>query len=90
MGPSGAGKSTLLDILAGFTTRGSTGTVKLNGTTRNQSQRFRKLSAYIPQDEELRLGLTVMEAMIFAANLKLGYSVSHQYKKQQVRIKQSF
>nr|AEE63375.1 unknown [Dendroctonus ponderosae] len=84
MGPSGAGKSTLLNILAGFTTRGSTGTVKLNGTTRNQSQRFRKLSAYIPQDEELRLGLTVMEAMIFAANLKLGYSVSHQYKKQQV------
>ncbi|XP_060531867.1 ATP-binding cassette sub-family G member 1-like [Cylas formicarius] len=84
MGPSGAGKSTLLNILAGFVTRGSTGKVTLNGMQRDNSPRFRKLSAYIPQEEELRLALTVKEAMTFAANLKLGYSVSHQYKAQQV------
>ncbi|KAL1509090.1 hypothetical protein ABEB36_003884 [Hypothenemus hampei] len=84
MGPSGAGKSSLLNILAGFITKGSTGNVTLNGVVRDQSQKFRKLSAYIPQDEELRMGLTVMEAMTFAANLKLGYSVSRQYKMQQV------
>lgn len=84
MGPSGAGKSTLLNILAGFTTRGSTGEVKLNDTIRDQSPRFRKLSAYIPQDEELRLALTAKEAMTFAANLKLGYTVSNEYKMQQV------
>ncbi|XP_076252829.1 ATP-binding cassette sub-family G member 1 [Rhynchophorus ferrugineus] len=85
MGPSGAGKSTLLNVLAGFITRGSTGDILLNGVLRTDSPRFRKLSAYIPQDEELRLELTVMEAMTFAANLKLGYSVSSQYKKEQVK-----
>ncbi|CAH1370906.1 unnamed protein product [Tenebrio molitor] len=84
MGPSGAGKTTLLNILAGFTTRGSSGAVKLNETVRDQSPRFRKLSAYIPQDEELRMALTVKEAMTFAANLKLGYTVSSEYKSQQV------
>nr|XP_023017727.1 ATP-binding cassette sub-family G member 1 [Leptinotarsa decemlineata] len=84
MGPSGAGKSTLLDVLAGFKTRGSTGTVKLNDVVRTHSPRFRKLSAYIPQDEELRLALTAKEAMTFAAHLKLGYGVSNEYKMQQV------
>ncbi|KAJ8968294.1 hypothetical protein NQ317_000254 [Molorchus minor] len=84
MGPSGAGKSTLLNILAGFVTRGSSGTVKLNDTVRDQSPRFRKLSSYIPQDEELRLALTTKEAMTFAAHLKLGYTVSSEYKMQQV------
>ncbi|XP_019870035.1 ATP-binding cassette sub-family G member 1 [Aethina tumida] len=84
MGPSGAGKSTLLNILAGFITRGSGGDVKLNGTVRDQSPRYRKLSAYIPQDEELRMTLTAKEAMTFAANLKLGYKVSQEYKQRQV------
>lgn len=60
------------------------GAVKINNTVRDQSARFRKLSAYIPQDEELRLALTVNEAMTFAANLKLGYGVSTDFKKQQV------
>lgn len=71
-------------------TKGSSGDILLNGVVRDQRERFRKLSAYIPQDEELRLGLTVMEAMTFAANLKLGYSVSQQYKKQQVSTNLSF
>lgn len=84
MGPSGAGKSTLLNILAGFVTKGSSGEVKLNDAVRDQSPKYKKFSAYIPQDEELRLGLTVNEAMTFAANLKLGYHVSQSYKKQQV------
>ncbi|XP_044748388.1 ATP-binding cassette sub-family G member 1 isoform X2 [Coccinella septempunctata] len=84
MGPSGAGKSTLLNILAGFVARGSSGEVRYNDVIRTNSPRFRKLSAYIPQDEELRLGLTVHESMTFAANLKLGYSVTHAYKRQQV------
>ncbi|KAK9869925.1 hypothetical protein WA026_006022 [Henosepilachna vigintioctopunctata] len=84
MGPSGAGKSTLLNILAGFITKGSAGDVMYNDVFRDNSPRFRKFSAYITQDEELRLGLTVTEAMTFAANLKLGYSVSHAYKKKKV------
>lgn len=85
MGPSGAGKSTLLNILAGFVARGSSGEVRYNDVVRtNNSPRFRELSAYIPQDEELRLNLTVYESMTFAANLKLGYNVTHDYKGQQV------
>ncbi|KAI2474025.1 ATP binding cassette (ABC) transporter subfamily G member [Diabrotica virgifera virgifera] len=84
MGPSGAGKSTLLNVLAGYITKGSTGTVKLNDVVRDQSPRYRKLSAYIPQDEELRMALTAKEAMTFAAHLKLGYRVSNDYKFKQI------
>ncbi|KAF2898941.1 hypothetical protein ILUMI_07234 [Ignelater luminosus] len=83
MGPSGAGKTTLLNVLAGYITRGSSGSVLVNETKRDQSLRFRKLTAYIPQDEELRLELTAMEAMTVATNLKLGYTVSQQYKIDQ-------
>lgn len=67
-----------------FRTKGSSGTVKVNDVVRNKSLSFRKLTAYIPQEEELRLTLTAIEAMNFAVNLKLGYSVSREYKLQQV------
>lgn len=67
-------------------TRGSSGIVKLNDVVRDQSPRYRKLSAYIPQDEELRLALTAKEAMTFAANLKLGHTVTSEYKMQQVLL----
>ncbi|XP_022899881.1 ATP-binding cassette sub-family G member 1 [Onthophagus taurus] len=84
MGPSGAGKSTLLNILAGYITRGSEGTIMMNDSVRDESPKFRKLVAYIPQDEELRLSLTAIENMTVAAHLKLGYSVSTEYKMKQV------
>lgn len=63
------------------------GEVRINEEVRDQSARFRKLTAYIPQDEELRMSLTAKESMMFAANLKLGYTVSSEYKQQQVREK---
>lgn len=85
MGPSGAGKSTLLNGLAGYIFRGFKGTVQFNDEVRDESPRFNKLIAYIPQDEELRLPLTVMENMMIAADLKLGYSVSTEYKVSQVK-----
>lgn len=84
MGPSGAGKSTLLNILAGYVLRGSGGTVKFNDDIRDGRPKFRKLMAYIPQEEEIRLGLTVSEAMTTVANLKLGYTVSEEYKRNQI------
>lgn len=83
MGPSGAGKTTLLNVLAGYVTRGSSGIIHINEEVREQTDRFRKLSAYIPQEEELRLSITALEAMTFAVHLKLGYSVSTTYKMQQ-------
>lgn len=83
MGPSGAGKTTLLNILAGYITRGSSGTIRINDTVRDQSERFRKLTAYIPQEEELRLNLTPIESMIFAVHLKLGYTITKDEKISQ-------
>lgn len=47
----------------------------MNGKERNLSQ-FRKLSAYIMQDNQLHGNLTVEEAMTVATNLKLSTKVT--------------
>ncbi|XP_047369704.1 ATP-binding cassette sub-family G member 1-like isoform X2 [Vespa velutina] len=70
MGASGAGKTTLMDILAGFITSSFGGSVIVNGTERNLVK-FRRSSTYIMQDDNIQPFLTVEEAMLVAADLKL-------------------
>ncbi|KAI8035410.1 hypothetical protein M5D96_011853 [Drosophila gunungcola] len=64
------GFKTILKSVSGKTAQLS-GSVLINSKERNL-RRFRKLSCYIMQDDVLIGNLTVREAMMVAANLKLG------------------
>lgn len=72
-----------------FSIRGSGGVVAVNGQPRDNSKphAFRRLSCYIQQDDALRPLLRVQEALLLAANLKLGSSVSLAHKKRTVSVR---
>ena len=70
MGPSGAGKSTLLDVLAGRKTAGKLGGgVKMNG--RPCGTLFKRISAYVAQEDVFVPTMTAWETLVFHATLTL-------------------
>lgn len=84
MGPSGAGKSTLLNILAGYVTAGVKGSIKINDRPR-MLKSFHKMTAYIMQEDIVQPRLTVREAMIYAARLKLGSEIGQSDREAVVQ-----
>lgn len=88
MGSSGAGKTTLLNLLAGRMTSSkgayATGEVHVNGKPRDYST-FKKLSAYVLQDDDMFAELTVEEQLTYAALLRLPASMPRQKKLVRVQ-----
>lgn len=88
MGSSGAGKTSLLNLLAGriTTSKGAraTGSVMINGKPRDYST-FRKMSAYVLQDDDMFGELTVKEQLTYAALLRLPASMPKEKKLLRVQ-----
>lgn len=81
MGPSGSGKTSLLNILAGRVEKSRaylTGEILVNGQKRGSS--FKRISAYVMQDDVLFSMLTVWETLITAAELRLPSQIPQQRK----------
>jgi len=83
MGPSGSGKTTLLNILANRVSTGKiTGQVAIN--RQNAKKVFQRHGAYVTQDDILYGDLTVRETLMYAALLRLPFSMSHKEKSKAV------
>jgi ABC transport system ATP-binding/permease protein len=71
LGPSGAGKSTLLGALSGLKPADS-GKILINDTDfYAHLNQLRSMFGYVPQDDIVHGDLTTVEAMTFAARLRL-------------------
>ena len=87
MGSSGAGKTTLLNLLAGRITSASkftsSGQVLVNGRKRNFKS-FKKISAYVMQNDDMFAELTVQEQIRFSSLLRLPSTMPQEKKLQRV------
>ncbi|KAJ1948485.1 hypothetical protein EC988_005156 [Linderina pennispora] len=71
MGASGAGKTTLLNILSGRVQGGRLyGDIKFNGNKRD-AHSFKRLLAFVEQDDLMHASLTVEETLLASARLRL-------------------
>ena len=84
VGGSGAGKSTLLKALCGFQ-RATDGSVYLNGADLYRHRAALSSSiGYVPQDDIIHRELTVHEALLYAARLRLPADVTAQEREQRI------
>mmetsp|Transcript_46744 Transcript_46744/g.111291 ORF Transcript_46744/g.111291 Transcript_46744/m.111291 type:complete len:660 (+) Transcript_46744:45-2024(+) len=84
LGTSGAGKTTLLNVVAGESAGGViSGDILLNGK-QVETNLMRRVSAFVFQDDVMMTTMTVREAILFSARLRLPASVSIADKKDRV------
>ncbi|TFK45642.1 hypothetical protein OE88DRAFT_1669039 [Heliocybe sulcata] len=79
LGPSGAGKTTLVEILAGKNKVGHT-----SSSVSFPSSKAHPQIGFVPQQDVLPPTLTVFEALLFAARLRLPESVPESRKRERV------
>ncbi|KAF4314702.1 hypothetical protein G195_011647, partial [Phytophthora kernoviae 00238/432] len=84
LGPSGSGKTTLLNALAAVENGQSqfSGELLLDGKKRSKG--YRRIAAYVQQDDSLYSTLTVRECISYSAQLRLPASLSDSAKSTMV------
>ncbi|POM75616.1 ABC Superfamily [Phytophthora palmivora] len=84
LGPSGSGKTTLLNALAAVENGRSqfTGELLLDGE--RLSKGYRRIAAYVQQDDSLYSTLTVRECISYSAQLRLPATLSDKVKDAMV------
>jgi ABC-type multidrug transport system ATPase subunit/predicted component of type VI protein secretion system len=84
IGPSGAGKSTLARLVAGYT-HPTTGTVSFEGhDIHAEYASLRSRIGMVPQDDVVHGQLTVNQALMYAAELRLPPDTSKEDRRQVV------
>lgn len=83
MGASGAGKTTMLNVLAGFVKSGVkvSGSIGVNGLPVTPDK-MRQVSAFVHQEDVILQTMTVREAVLFSAMLKLPPSMTREEKQR--------
>ena len=82
MGPSSCGKTTLLDLLS-TRTPSSSGNIHVNGKPITNAFMTR-VSAYVLQNDVLLENLTILETLLFTAELRIASSVTREEKLDRV------
>eukprot|EP00002_Diphylleia_rotans_P001425 TRINITY_DN107_c0_g3_i3.p1 TRINITY_DN107_c0_g3~~TRINITY_DN107_c0_g3_i3.p1 ORF type:complete len:513 (-),score=96.95 TRINITY_DN107_c0_g3_i3:972-2510(-) len=82
MGPSGAGKTTLLNIIARKIE--AKGDILINNEVVSNHM-FKRLAAYVPQEDILMGSMSAREVMTFTADLLLPQDLSRAEKNQRVQ-----